>query len=185
MGLLLSLHVFHKALDGDQTAKNEILVMSSHKITSIVRKYIFDRDDQKDVVQDASIHLLLNLHKYEPGRGEFGAWLHRLISNFVLGYLKRNRNYQSSMLPIETLEFDVNEEHGEDEILNDDIVAGFLGSLPKGARNVFNMFYIEGYKHHEIASLLEISINTSKAHAFRAKNSFIGFFKKLQLANAS
>ena len=185
MGLLLTSNLFQRALDGEQNAKNEILVMSSSKITFIVRKYIFTYDDQKDLVQDASIHLLLNLHKYEPGRGEFGAWLHRLTTNFVFSYLKKTKNYHSSMVPLDTLDFDINEEYDETEILNGEIVGGFLGSLPKGARKVFNMFYIEGYKHHEIASLLQISVNTSKAHAFRAKNSFIIFFKQLQLANAS
>lgn len=184
MRLLLPSHVFNRALEGDQIAKNEVLVLSSPKITLIVRKYIYDRDDQKDLVQDASIHLLLNLHKYQPGRGEFGAWLYRLTTNLVLEYLKKSKKYQSSIVPIEHLDFD-NEAYTAPEMLSGEMIMGFLGTLPKGARKIFNMFYIEGYKHHEIATLLEISVNTSKAQAFRAKNLFIVFFKQLKLANAS
>jgi len=44
-----------------------------------------------------------------------------------------------------------------------------LQSLPKGYRTVFNLHAIEGYKHREIAEMLNISDNTSKTQLKKAK----------------
>ena len=44
-----------------------------------------------------------------------------------------------------------------------------LSKLPVGYRTVFNLFAIEGYSHSEIASLLNITENTSKSQMFKAR----------------
>jgi RNA polymerase sigma-70 factor (ECF subfamily) len=41
--------------------------------------------------------------------------------------------------------------------------------LPDGAREIFVLHDVEGYKHQEIADLLEISPGTSKAQLHRAR----------------
>jgi RNA polymerase sigma-70 factor (ECF subfamily) len=44
-----------------------------------------------------------------------------------------------------------------------------LEKLPDGAREIFVLHDVEGYKHHEIATLLDISPGTSKAQLHRAR----------------
>ena len=44
-----------------------------------------------------------------------------------------------------------------------------IDKLPQGYRVVFIMFAIEGYKHSEISTLLEISESTSKSQLFKAR----------------
>ena len=44
-----------------------------------------------------------------------------------------------------------------------------IDSLPAGYKIVFNMYAIEGYKHNEIAEILQISEGTSKSQLFKAK----------------
>jgi len=44
-----------------------------------------------------------------------------------------------------------------------------LEKLPDGAREIFVLHDVEGYKHHEIATMLEISAGTSKAQLHRAR----------------
>ena len=41
--------------------------------------------------------------------------------------------------------------------------------LPPMTKNVFNLYAIDGYKHHEIASMLDINENTSMWHYSDAK----------------
>ena len=45
-----------------------------------------------------------------------------------------------------------------------------IDNLPPGYRMVFNLYAIEGYKHHEIAEKLKIDVNTSKSQYSRARN---------------
>ena len=44
-----------------------------------------------------------------------------------------------------------------------------LTKLPDGAREIFVLHDVEGYKHNEIAELLGISAGTSKAQLHRAR----------------
>jgi RNA polymerase sigma-70 factor (ECF subfamily) len=44
-----------------------------------------------------------------------------------------------------------------------------LASLPEGARKVFVLHDMEGYKHHEIAEMLKINVGTSKSQLHRAR----------------
>ena len=44
-----------------------------------------------------------------------------------------------------------------------------IQKLPKASRTVFSMYAIDGYKHREIADILNISEGTSKWHFSSAK----------------
>ena len=57
--------------------------------------------------------------------------------------------------------------------ISHDEILGILKKLSPAYRTVFNLHAIEGYKHEEIASLLGISVGTSKSNYSKAK-------KKLQ-----
>jgi RNA polymerase sigma-70 factor (ECF subfamily) len=45
-----------------------------------------------------------------------------------------------------------------------------IENLPPGYKMVFNLYAIEGYKHHEIAEMMNIDVNTSKSQYSRARN---------------
>jgi RNA polymerase sigma-70 factor (ECF subfamily) len=44
-----------------------------------------------------------------------------------------------------------------------------IGRLPKGAREVFVLYDVEGFKHHEIAEMLGVTTGTTKAQLHRAR----------------
>ena len=44
-----------------------------------------------------------------------------------------------------------------------------VAALPPGAREVFVLHDVEGYRHQEIAELTGIAVGTSKAQLFRAR----------------
>jgi len=57
-----------------------------------------------------------------------------------------------------------------------------IQELPPRYRLVFNLYAIEGYKHKEIAEMLEIDVNTSKSQYSRAKGLIrkkLGSLKKI------
>ena len=57
---------------------------------------------------------------------------------------------------------------GVDETLNMDFEAA-IEHLPSGARRVFVLHDVEGYKHHEIAEMLNVTSGTTKAQLHRAR----------------
>jgi RNA polymerase sigma-70 factor (ECF subfamily) len=59
----------------------------------------------------------------------------------------------------------------EEDLISSEELYRVLNELPSGYRIVFNLYAVEGYKHKEIAEILNIDINTSKSQYSRAKNS--------------
>jgi RNA polymerase sigma-70 factor (ECF subfamily) len=101
------------------------------------------------------------------GESAFGTWLHRLAINVVLarrGELGKARDRFS-----------------DDETVLDRIATrpatvdtrmdfeAALERLPAGAREIFVLHDIEGYKHEEIAELLQVTAGTSKSQLHRAR----------------
>ena len=41
--------------------------------------------------------------------------------------------------------------------------------LPAGARDIFVLYDVEGYRHEEIAQMLGVSVGTSKSQLHRAR----------------
>ncbi|PKP52507.1 MAG: hypothetical protein CVT92_08755 [Bacteroidetes bacterium HGW-Bacteroidetes-1] len=54
-------------------------------------------------------------------------------------------------------------------LIDIDYLEKSIANLPVGYRTIFTLYEIEGFKHREIAELIEISGNTSKSQLFKAK----------------
>lgn len=50
-----------------------------------------------------------------------------------------------------------------------DDIQYLIDNLPDGYKMVFNLYAIEGFKHHEIATMLKISEGTSKSQLSQAR----------------
>ncbi|MEZ4894943.1 MAG: sigma factor-like helix-turn-helix DNA-binding protein [Saprospiraceae bacterium] len=48
-------------------------------------------------------------------------------------------------------------------------IIDLIGELPPGYRTVFNLYVLEGYKHHEIAEELESASTPAKSQLVLAK----------------
>ncbi|HYM81443.1 MAG TPA: RNA polymerase sigma factor [Candidatus Limnocylindria bacterium] len=100
------------------------------------------------------------------GESAFGTWLHRVAVNVILGRrsamkIMRDR-YQDPETVFDTLAAPAS---GEKRL---DFEAA-IQKLPDGARRIFVLHDVEGYKHEEIARMLGVTSGTSKAQLHRAR----------------
>ncbi len=103
------------------------------------------------------------------GESAFSTWLHRLAVNVVLNARKsegreRSRTEQSGDPAVFDSRPSVVPRHGD----RLDLEAA-IAMLPPGARQVFVLHDVEGYKHEEIAQLLGVTAGGSKAQLHRAR----------------
>ncbi len=135
------------------------------------------KEDAEDIIQDSFVQAFKNLHtfKYES---TFGAWLKRIVINKSINHLKLKRVI---VVPLEKHEFYITEEI-ENESVTYDIqkIKSGISLLPKGYKQIINLYLIEGYDHIEIAEILEISSSTSKSQYHRAKKKLIEVLNKLE-----
>jgi len=134
---------------------------------NIAMRMLGNKMDAEDVIQDAFVTAFRKIGDYR-GEASFGAWLRRIVVNHCINFLQRNKSFFES-LDSQTGQFQ--EEDNEEEAYGfpPEMIHGAVKNLPEGSRVVLNLFLFEGYKHREIAAMLNISESTSKSQYQRAK----------------
>ena len=127
---------------------------------------MLDVDEADDVTQDVFIRAWQKLGTFR-GESAFGTWLHRLAVNVVLARRKsvgvERGRFITDDQPLEratgrreTVELSMDFEEA-------------LARLPDGARQVFVLHDVEGYRHEEIARMLGVVPGTSKSQLHHAR----------------
>ena len=143
---------------------------------SITLRYAESRDEAVAILNDAFMKVFTNIVKYDLDR-PFKPWLRKIIVNTAINYYHRNKKSQH----LENLEMAEGklstDEHITSGISYDEIIT-MVRQLTPGYRTVFNLFVIEGFKHREIADMLNISIGTSKSNLAKAKRNLQSILEK-------
>ncbi len=152
------------AASGDPHAFERLYRRHVNRIHTLARRMLGEELD--DVTQEVLIRAWQKLHTFR-GESAFGTWLHRLAVNVILNHrTARGRNWKR---------FLEEPEAGFDEPARNVSVALALDfetaitQLPPGARQVFVLHDVEGYRHEEIAGMLGISPGTSKSQLHYAR----------------
>lgn len=136
---------------------------------SIVRHYIPEKEDQKDLVQEIYAHLFLNIMSYESRKGTFKFWLRRLVVNECLMHLRSRKQAMEKV----TLSPDCSEKSNQVDYQVLSLDRGFLdkvlGQMPPRFREVLSLVVFEGHSHVEVAKILGITPETSRSQFLRAK----------------
>jgi RNA polymerase sigma-70 factor (ECF subfamily) len=153
------------AAAGDVRAFERLYRAHLPRVHGLVRR-MTGGHDADELTQDVFVRAWQKLSTFR-GESAFGTWLHRLAANVVIERfrtesVRRKRHVDGEQI-FETLP--ALRRSGD---LSMDLEMA-LEKLPDGAREIFVLHDVEGYKHHEIATLLEISAGTSKAQLHRAR----------------
>jgi len=134
----------------------------------IAFRYSKSREDAEDILQESFVKILTRIDQYSE-TGSFEGWMKRILVNTAISHYRTSQKHDYhrdfDSIPetsIENYEID-SSEFTRQELLNS------INKLPSGFKIIFNMYAIEGYKHREIAEMLEISVGTSKSQYSRAR----------------
>jgi len=153
------------AAAGDPYAFERIYRTHVARIHSLARRML-GSDEADEVTQDVFVRTWQKLGQFR-GDSAFGTWLHRLAVNVVI---ERRRSYaiQRGRMSEDPEALDaaaVSPARGD---LRMDFEQA-IEQLPPGARDIFVLHDVEGYKHREIAAMLDIASGTSKRQLHRAR----------------
>ncbi len=154
------------AAAGDCRAFERVYRTHVDRVFSVCARMIGNRTAAEELTQDVFVRAWEKLAQFR-GESAFATWLHRLAVNVVLNERKRSaraRWGQSGDAEIEATPARATYPPGEAGDL-EHAIAG----LPTGARRVFVLYDVEGYRHEEIGSMLGITSGGSKAQLHRAR----------------
>ena len=152
------------AVSNNRAAQQKLYTQFSPKMLSVCRQYIKDIHQAEDIMITAFMKMFTNLNKFQFN-GSFEGWVRRIMVNESISYLRVHKNIK--FIDDETF-FEERFNNIESQFSAEDIQL-LIDNLPDGYRMVFNLYAIEGYKHHEIATMLGISEGTSKSQLSHAR----------------
>ncbi|WP_309641760.1 RNA polymerase sigma factor [Flavobacterium sp.] len=152
------------AVDQNRQAQQKIYNSYASKMLGVCRQYIKDLHQAEDVMITAFMKVFTNLKNFEH-KGSFEGWIRRIMVNECISFIRANKK----------ISFLEDEQYKEDSFNNIesnftvDEIQFLIDTLPEGYKMIFNLYAIEGYKHQEIAELLNINEGTSKSQLSHAR----------------
>ena len=153
------------AAAGDQRAFERLYRQHVARIHSLVRRMAGGEGDVDELVQDVFVRAWQRLSTFR-GEAAFGTWLHRLTVNLVLNAQKSAARGRRLFDDAAALEFTPGRRESPETAMD---LEEALKLLPPGARQIFVLHDVEGYRHEEIGELLGVATGTSKAQLHRAR----------------
>ena len=162
----------------DRICQEALFKMFAGKMKVVCLRYVNDRDDADDVLQEGFIKVFKNIERF-GFNGSFEGWVRRIMVNTALTKISRHSYKEEVALVHDNFEsYDYR-----------DIVAGIsakelmvmINELPVGYKLVFNMYVLEGFSHKEIAMSLGVTEATSRSQLLKARLALQQRLKKSEI----
>lgn len=154
-----------KAAANDPKAQRMIYEKFAPKMLSVCRQYIKDVHYAEDVMVDGFVKVFKRLSNFEH-RGSFEGWIRKIMIRESISFLRKR---QFVVFDDEVLDIHQEKTVLDSSVMDVEHIQTMIDALPEGYKMVFVLYAVEGYKHQEIAEMLEISEGTSKSQLFKAR----------------
>ncbi len=174
---LLDAELVRRALDGERTAFDLLVVRYQRRIAALISRYRLDAGTIEDLTQEAFIKAYRGLASFR-GDSTFFTWLARIALNTTKTYLaERKRRVEAVGLEEDAGELDplASIESGdltEGTVASrqmGEIIARALDEMSTDLRDALTMREIDGMSYQEIAAALDVPLNTVRSRIFRAR----------------
>lgn len=165
--------------NGDQKAQFQIYKLYYKAMYNISLRIVKDPMEAEDIMQESFLSAFEEIRKYS-GKVSFGAWLKKIVQNRSIDLIRK----KSRMVFEEIESFQGTEENlfeniyqNEESDLRMNRVMEIIKRLPRKCRDIFSLYFLEGYDHEEISEIMSISGSTSRSQLSRARLRFISEYK--------
>ncbi|MFS4417866.1 RNA polymerase sigma factor [Maribacter sp. 2307ULW6-5] len=163
-----------KAVAGRADAQERLYRAHAPKMLGVCRQYVKDVHFAEDVMVQGFLKVFSQLHTFRF-QGSFEGWVRRIMVRESISYLRKQQ--------FVVYDDDLCQQQGTvgtDAVsdLDTEHIQLLIDALPQGYKAVFVLYTVEGYKHHEIAELLQISESTSKTQLLKARRTLQEQLKK-------
>lgn len=143
---------------------------------SITLRYADSRGEAAEILNDAFMKVFTNIDSYDLER-PFKPWLRRIIVNTAINHYHKTKQ-DEEQVELDKIERGLgNDEQILSGISYEEIIE-MVQQLTPAYRTVFNLYVIEGFKHREIAEMLDIAVGTSKSNLAKAKKNLQAIVEK-------
>lgn len=149
----------------------KVMIEYGNELVRLAFSYVKDTEIAKDMVQNSFIKCYKNLDSFRND-AQIKTWLYRITINECKDYLK-SWNYKmvqvKSFMNETARSISPSVEKTVIDKYNSEEMKDTIFSIPKVYREVVFLYYYDSLNSEEIATVLEIPVNTVKTRLRRAK----------------
>ncbi|MEL0083266.1 MAG: RNA polymerase sigma factor RpoE [Gammaproteobacteria bacterium] len=162
---------------GDKSAFDLLVRKYQQRVAKLVSRFISDRGEVEDVVQEAFIKAYRALPNFR-GESAFYTWLYRIATNTAKNHLvAAGRRPPRSDVDITSGASEqgfelIGDSSPEGELASEEIrrtIHQALEQMPEELRLALTMCELDGLSYDEIAEVMECPIGTVRSRIFRAR----------------
>ncbi|MCG7567327.1 sigma-70 family RNA polymerase sigma factor [Pseudoalteromonas sp. CnMc7-15] len=150
---------------GNQQAFAQLYQQHIKRVYALCLRLAADTTQAEDVSQEVFVQLWQKIHSFD-GKAQFSTWLHRVTSNIAISHLRKQKNWLQRVVSSEEQGME-HEQVAQCHELNG--LDKLIVRLPERARQVFVLHAVEGYRHEEIAKIMNMAVGSSKSQYHRAR----------------
>jgi len=172
------LYYIHKVLQGDKNAFVYLIRAHQDMAFHIAMPMIKDKEEAKDVVQEAFLIAFSKLHTFKQ-EAKFSSWFYRIVVNQCLQHIDKFNRRQAIL---ENTPIPENLQNSYNEALRNlnkenlqKIVRSILNYLSPKESLILQLFYLSDYSIKEIESITSFSQSNIKVLLHRGRANFYAF----------
>ena len=146
----------------DDTAFTRLAEAYAARLYAVAFRLLGNRADAQDAVQRALLKSYAARESYSP-RWAVSTWLYRILTNVCVDELRRRRP------TTDIADVRVSTPSSAGAIGDRVDVSRALETVPREARVLLALHYVDGLSHQELAAIRGISVNTVKSQLARGK----------------
>ena len=159
----------------DRDAQGELYSRYASRLYTLCLRYIEDTEQARDLMHDSMIKALDNIKSFRNDRdGSLYVWLRKITLNMVFDTLRQNTRFMEISIELVSDDDLQSVEETDDEPaqeIPESVFKQVISTLTPVRRAVFNMYYIDGFSHKEIAKALDITERGSTSILAKARAS--------------
>jgi RNA polymerase sigma-70 factor (ECF subfamily) len=162
------LHLFQRIKSGDKTALEYCYKKYFTALYYYSKGILNDSALANDMVQESFLKIWENRKKISI-QSSLSAYLYRTVYNHSINYLKhrliidKHKNIQKEYLEHASVYSSITTEHAQSILIAKEFsqqIDEAVENLPDKCKQIFKLSRYEGLKNHEIATRLNVSLNT-------------------------
>jgi len=156
-----------RAREGDLAAFEALYRKHVRRVYALCLRLSGNAALAEELTQEAFVRAWKKLAQFR-GESAFSTWLHPLVVNVALAERRSRRSREAHTFLTDDIAVYDRAALAIDPGERLDVEQA-VASLPAGARAVFVLHDVEGYRHDEIAEMTGVTVGTSKAQLHRAR----------------
>ena len=176
-----------RALAGENSAWEELLVAHSRKIYNLCYRFTGRTSEAEDLTQEVFIKVFQTLRTYDAAQGAFSTWLNRVARNHLVDHYRRTRKDRlTSSIDEDAVQIEARPSQSTspteqvESRERRELLQAALGRLSPDMREAVILRDLQDLEYEEISQVLGVPVGTVKSRINRGRLELARVLKRME-----